>query len=54
MTQTSKQDEFLSESRRWWDGGRNDLVEWTAEGELNGVSPSKLRRAFPPLPRKGV
>ena len=24
----------LSESRRWWDGGRNEPVEWTAEGGL--------------------
>ena len=35
MTRTSKQDEVLQESRRRWDGGRNEPVEWTAEGGLN-------------------
>lgn len=90
MTQTSRQNEFLPASRRQCKGGRNDSVEWTAEGgpnrsplgapaksndfvgrgEKNGTERnfrrqaemkwwrffrrSKLRRAFPPLPRKGM
>ena len=54
MTQTSRQNESLPESRRRWDGGREDFAEWTAEGGLNGAFPSKYRRAFPPLPRKDV
>ena len=37
MTQTSRQNESLPESRRRWDGGREDFAEWTAEGGLNGV-----------------
>ena len=35
MTQTSKQNEVLSESCRWWDGSRSSFAEWTAEGGLN-------------------
>ena len=35
VTQTSKQNEVLSESCRWWDGSRSSFAEWTAEGGLN-------------------
>lgn len=36
MMRTSTQSEALSESRRRWDGGREESVEWTAEGGPNG------------------
>ena len=55
MTQTSRQNAFLPASRRRCEGGRNNFAEWTAEGGPNEtVVFSKLRRAFPPLPRKGM
>ena len=55
VTQTSKQNEVLSESCRWWDGSRSSFAEWTAEGGLNadgqvgsdGLSPvTKGRRVM--------
>ena len=39
MMRTSTQSEALSESRRRWDGGREESVEWTAEGGPNGDFP---------------
>ena len=32
MKQSSKRSSELTESRRRWDGGREDPTEWTAEG----------------------
>ena len=47
MTQTSKQMWVLPESRRWWDGGRKHLAEWTAEGGLNRISSVSTDGLFP-------
>ena len=35
-SQGSKQGPPLSESRRWWEGGRRSRAEWTDEGGPKG------------------
>lgn len=55
MRQRSSRNAFFPASRRQWKGGRNNSGEWTAEGGLNRAqAPSMYRRAFPPLPGKGM
>ena len=47
MMRTSTQSEALSESRQRWDGGREESVEWTAEGGPN-------REFLPPVSADGL